>query len=235
MKRALLMLPAVIAGMLVLGVGQGSPGSSGPVTQDENKALGALAVVSDPDTLLTVVDGIQPFGITPEMLVADTTASLSDPAADPGTKLVDDDLVQCPKAQYMSIQDAVNAASPGGTIKVCPGTYHEHVDIDKPLRVIGDVTNPSSTIIDGSGLPEADDHVEIHDTSGVELAGFKVVHSHSNDAYIGFQRTTDNKVHHNLGVMTAADCGPLCFEPVGRVPLARVQSQRYLSQHGYWR
>ena len=40
---------------------------------------------------------------------------------------VDDDLAQCPHAQYMSIQVAVTAALPGDQIKVCAGTYSEQV------------------------------------------------------------------------------------------------------------
>jgi parallel beta-helix repeat protein len=44
-------------------------------------------------------------------------------------RLVDNDKVQCPKAQYVKIQDAVNAAQPGDRIVVCPGTYPEQVTI----------------------------------------------------------------------------------------------------------
>jgi parallel beta-helix repeat protein len=43
--------------------------------------------------------------------------------------VVDDNGVECRNAQYTSIQAAVNAASPGATIKVCPGTYMEQVTI----------------------------------------------------------------------------------------------------------
>ena len=39
------------------------------------------------------------------------------------TWTVDDDLVQCPTADFTHPQDAVNAASPGDTILVYPGTY----------------------------------------------------------------------------------------------------------------
>jgi len=42
---------------------------------------------------------------------------------------VDDDLVQCPTAQFTSIQAAVTAAQPGDHIDVCPGTYNEQVII----------------------------------------------------------------------------------------------------------
>lgn len=37
--------------------------------------------------------------------------------------VVDDDRVECPYAQFTSIQDAVNAASPGSFIEVCRGDY----------------------------------------------------------------------------------------------------------------
>jgi len=47
----------------------------------------------------------------------------------PATLLVDDDLMQCPTAQYTSIQAAVTAAGPGDHIDVCPGTYTEQVVI----------------------------------------------------------------------------------------------------------
>src|SRR3954469_14117178 len=45
------------------------------------------------------------------------------------TVMVDDDKVQCPKADFTSIQAAVTAAKPGDQIKVCPGTYHESVTV----------------------------------------------------------------------------------------------------------
>jgi hypothetical protein len=45
--------------------------------------------------------------------------------------IVDDDHAQCPNAQFSSIQAAVDAASPGDQIKVCPGMYREQVRITK--------------------------------------------------------------------------------------------------------
>jgi hypothetical protein len=51
--------------------------------------------------------------------------------------LVDNDKVQCPNAQYTTIQQAVTAAPPGATINVCPGSYPETVRINKPLTVRG--------------------------------------------------------------------------------------------------
>jgi hypothetical protein len=46
-------------------------------------------------------------------------------------RIVDDNLLDCPDAQFTSIQAAVNAAAPGDNIKVCRGTYNEEVDVNK--------------------------------------------------------------------------------------------------------
>ncbi|MCM3869373.1 MAG: hypothetical protein ND895_01580 [Pyrinomonadaceae bacterium] len=62
--------------------------------------------------------------------------------------LVDNDRVQCPNAQYTSIQAAVDAAPPGAVISVCPGTYAEEVRINKRLTIRGiRVGNESLAVI----------------------------------------------------------------------------------------
>src|SRR5919108_5122516 len=51
---------------------------------------------------------------------------------------VDDDGVECPDAEFTTIQEAVDAAAPGDRIRVCPGTYDEQISITKPsLRIVG--------------------------------------------------------------------------------------------------
>jgi parallel beta-helix repeat protein len=45
---------------------------------------------------------------------------------------VDDNKVECPKAEFTSVQAAVAASGPNDTVKVCPGTYQEQVRIDGP-------------------------------------------------------------------------------------------------------
>lgn len=49
----------------------------------------------------------------------------------PSDLTVDNDLLDCPNAQFTTIQSAVNAAPPGSMIKVCRGTYVEQVTINK--------------------------------------------------------------------------------------------------------
>ena len=53
------------------------------------------------------------------------------------TLVVDDDGADCPEATFQSIQAAVDAASAGDTIEVCPGTYLERVSVTKTLKLLG--------------------------------------------------------------------------------------------------
>ncbi|HKV53779.1 MAG TPA: right-handed parallel beta-helix repeat-containing protein [Candidatus Binataceae bacterium] len=56
---------------------------------------------------------------------------------------------------FTTIQQAVNAASPGSLIYVYPGTYPEMVTIRKPLTLSGFSLNGIGTRIDASGLAHA--------------------------------------------------------------------------------
>jgi hypothetical protein len=52
-------------------------------------------------------------------------ALLAASTAPAATLSVDDDRQDCTAAAYTSVQDAVDAAAPGDTIAICPGTYSE--------------------------------------------------------------------------------------------------------------
>jgi len=69
------------------------------------------------------------------------------------TLTVDDDHVQCPGAQYSSIQAAVNAAKQNDTINVCPGTYPEQVTVTKSLSINGvNIANQDLILIDPANV-----------------------------------------------------------------------------------
>jgi hypothetical protein len=54
---------------------------------------------------------------------------------------------------HASLQDAVNAATDGATIQICPGTYPTTAEIvAKDLTVIGAGAEADGTILDGQGL-----------------------------------------------------------------------------------
>jgi nitrous oxidase accessory protein NosD len=94
--------------------------------------------------------------------------------------LVDDDKVQCPSAQFTTIQSAVNAATSGDVIRVCAGTYPEQVIISKPLTLRADngvVVIPSGMTQNSTGAAGGDSIAAIFVVQGVQdvdLDGFIV-------------------------------------------------------------
>jgi len=69
---------------------------------------------------------------------------------------------------YPTIQEAINAASDGDTIFVKTGIYHEHLDVNKAVSLVGE--NTVTTIIDGSGTGR----VVYIDRSNVTISGFTI-------------------------------------------------------------
>jgi len=94
------------------------------------------------------------------------------------TTVVGVDKVQCPNASFSSIQDAVNASSPGDLIKVCPGNYDEQVVVQKNLSIHADngvilIPNnmTANTIGAASGEPVAA-VILVKNAEDVQIEGF---------------------------------------------------------------
>ncbi len=94
--------------------------------------------------------------------------------------VVDDDKAQCPNAGFSKIQDAVDAATPGATIRVCKGNYGEQVAIRKPLSIIADsgavlmpgtMQQNTTSLLDGSPFAAA---ILVADTTDVTIEGLIV-------------------------------------------------------------
>lgn len=84
--------------------------------------------------------------------------------ANPRTIIVPDD--------YSSIQQAINAATPGDTIFVRSGTYHESLTINKPfIRIIGDGSDKTVISIDQNT------HVIHIKADNVLIKGFKIINT----------------------------------------------------------
>jgi parallel beta-helix repeat protein len=93
---------------------------------------------------------------------------------------VDDDKVECPKAGFTHIQDAVDAASAGDEIHICKGTYAEQVTIRKTLDIDADngaILMPSAmhanttSLFDAAPIAAA---LLVADATGVSISGLTV-------------------------------------------------------------
>jgi parallel beta-helix repeat protein len=138
MKRAIAVFLSSGAVLLIFTIAQPAQGQTNNTTlqtllqQEAGTALGTVA------SLTTALDPtITDVAVTDNQLastgvVLDTVPVL---LSDPSVLIVDDDKVQCPNAQFTSINAAVIAAPPGATIRVCPGVYRESVTLLKSLTL----------------------------------------------------------------------------------------------------
>jgi hypothetical protein len=117
-----------VAAALTAGAATAGPGSVSPY---DGGGVATTPAVSPAlfTSLLSLGVDLGSFGVSDaELATAGPTASSS--SSSTGSLLtVDDNLLDCPNAQFTSIQAAVTAAPPGAKIKVCRGTYIEQVVI----------------------------------------------------------------------------------------------------------
>jgi len=90
------------------------------------------------------------------------------------------------------IQTLINSASPGDTIYVPAGNYVGHVNVNKPVKLVGE--NSSSTIIDGGF---EGDIVEVS-ADNVEISGFTVQNSGPRGIGVNVEYCTDSKIYGNV-------------------------------------
>jgi predicted transcriptional regulator/nitrous oxidase accessory protein NosD len=92
-------------------------------------------------------------------------------------------------ADYLTIQEAIDAAIPGGRIFVYQGIYYENVVVYKPVRIKGEDRN--GTIIDGSGSGT----VVLITANEVEIERFTI----QNGQYgLFLDKSEDTKITSNL-------------------------------------
>ncbi len=100
------------------------------------------------------------------------------PAAVPATLVPP----SCTNTPYSTIGAAVSAASPGSTIEVCPGIYHEDVVVNKELTLTG-----QDATIDATGLNNAVQVV----TSHVTIQGFDLREATGEGVLVGADSMSD--------------------------------------------
>ena len=75
----------------------------------------------------------------PAAASTDSGLTATGSTAPPRSIFVDDDRTECPQADFTSVQAAIQEASPGALVRVCPGVYTEFVNVDKPVRLFGQI------------------------------------------------------------------------------------------------
>jgi parallel beta-helix repeat protein len=135
--------------------------------------------------------------MTVGLLVAPSAAGkrLSAPSHGGRVLLVDDNKAQCKKADFTTIQAAVDAASPGATILVCGGTYQESVTITKNDLRIRAKGKPGTVVLDGAGETLFAGFY-IQNASGNLITGFRIQNFH--EAGILLDNGDGNRIRKNV-------------------------------------
>ena len=88
----------------------------------------------------------------------------------------------CGSATFASISAAVAAAPSGGKVVACPGTYHEDILVEKPLKLFG-----YGATIDATGLENAIQIV----ASDVKVRGFRLINANGEGLLVGIDSAAD--------------------------------------------
>jgi hypothetical protein len=93
------------------------------------------------------------------------------------------------KSCFPRIQDAVNRAKPGDTIKVAHGTYREGVRISgagkRYIKLIGDPKAPDKVVLEAKGMKKkAANGVQINGADEVTVNGFTAKHYNANGFFV---------------------------------------------------
>ncbi len=116
-------------------------------------------------------------GLTPEIGGAEGGTS-SEEDRSPQIFRVDDSGGQA----FLTIQSAIDAASPGDIVRVYDGTYYENVTIDRGVHLIGNGSAATTITNDGSR-----DVVTVH-ANGFSIKGFMIGNSGKKAAAIALDR-----------------------------------------------
>lgn len=107
---------------------------------------------------------------------------------------VDDDLIDCPSANYTSIQPAINNATDGDTILVYAGTYKENVVVNKTLNLIGIGKPTIHGMQKGNTITITADNCTI--------SNFKITYSASEWNLAGLYISSSNNIVYNNTIST---------------------------------
>ncbi len=131
MNKKLLFALLTLAAGLVFEAGQARARQKDPDSLVDPAKVVTSTLLPAPDVTLGDEDTTA-AGIADTVVGAnDTTSDPPDPPSSGTTFWVDNTPLDgdCPQATFTTIQAAVNASGPNDTIKICPGTYTEQVQI----------------------------------------------------------------------------------------------------------